>query len=354
MTTDVYAPFPGLTLAVSGAKQARQHFAQEYGAARCAGVDHRGADVHVHVEFATRLPAGGTHGGHKTVRWSVQVEPPGHRPTTARIVLAGRPRRFALSLVQGFVVEPLVSLAVARSGGVLLPAAALERTTGAVIVLGRSGAGKTSVVARAIAAGHGALGDDQVLLDELGGLWPWPRRLRVYPDLRSTAPAAVEALPHDRRAALSGLAVLSAATRGWVAPSLPLHWRDLGGTPLPGPVPVHRVVVVERGGAADTVVVTPLDQAAVLRLAADVLAEQRSRLQTALGATWGPEMHATAAREAKALATALGSVPSELWQLPQSWPAARAVQALADRLSLASPVTRPQRTLRARRASARP
>ncbi len=243
MTVDGYCPAPGLRVALTGDRAARQHFAQEYAPARTAGPTVVEPDVLVEVTSAARLPAGA--GGHKTVRWSVEVGPPDVRPLRARIVLAGRPRRFGLSLVQGFVVEPLVSLAAARTGLVLLPAAALASQRGAVVVLGRSRSGKTSVVARAVAGGRGALGDDQVLVDREGAVRSWPRRLRVYPDLRDTAPQAVGALPRRRRAALTGLAVLDRATRHWVAPSLPLSYADLGGRQVPGPLPAAPLGGVE-------------------------------------------------------------------------------------------------------------
>ncbi len=329
MTVDGYCPAPGLRVALTGDRAARQHFAQEYAPARTAGPTVVEPDVLVEVTSAARLPAGA--GGHKTVRWSVEVGPPDVRPLRARIVLAGRPRRFGLSLVQGFVVEPLVSLAAARTGLVLLPAAALASQRGAVVVLGRSRSGKTSVVARAVAGGRGALGDDQVLVDREGAVRSWPRRLRVYPDLRDTAPQAVGALPRRRRAALTGLAVLDRATRHWVAPSLPLSYADLGGRQVPGPLPAARVVVVERGGASALTTVA-LDADEVTGLAATVLREQRARLLPLLAAQWGAQIGAAEQAEAQTLTRALRDVPAERWVVPDHWPAPHAVTVLSERL----------------------
>ena len=332
---DLYRPAPGLALAVGGAAAARRHFRAEYGAVRVADAL---PDVVVDVGTAARLPPAPGRGRHKTVSWQVEVAPPDARPVWTRLLLAGRPRRFGLSLVQGFVVEPLVSLAAAEQGLVLLPAAALARPGEEVLLIGRSRSGKTSVVARALAAGHRALGDDQVLLDAAGGLRPWPRRLRVYPDLRETAPAAVAALPGRRRLALHALAALATVSRGWVAPSLPLAWQDLGHAPAPGPVPARRVVVVERGGSGADLEIACLQTSAVVQIAAAVLSEQRARLLPLLPAGWQERVRRAEEQERRTLATALADVPAEHWLVPASWPAPRAVSALAARLGVDPPV----------------
>jgi hypothetical protein len=329
VTADHYRPAPELSITVQGARTARRHFAAEYGAARAA---HDPApDVCIDVRFAGSLPRGVPSGGHKTVRWAVAVGPL-EGPLTAAVVLSGAPRSFALSLVQGFVVEPLASLAAARTGQVLLPAAALADASAAVVVLGRSRSGKTSVVARAVAAGHPALGDDQVLVDVAGQVRSWPRRLRVYPDLRSTAPSAVSALPARKRLRLTALAAVAKASRGWVAPSLPLAWRDLGGEARPGPLPVARVVVVERGGSSAGVETSALETSAVVDLARQILREQRVRLRALLGPDADDALRLADEQERATLHGALSAVPAELWTVPSHWPAPVAVTALAERL----------------------
>ena len=338
MTADHYVPAPGLVVAVAGHRTARDHFAAEYGASLVAPGASAPPSVVIDVQFATRLPAGRGRAGHKTVRWWVDVGRGDGRPLRATLVLAGRPRRFALSLVQGFVVEPLVSLAAAGAGYVLLPAAALEDGDGAVVLIGRSRSGKTSVVARAVAGGQRAWGDDQVLLDAAGGVRAWPRRLRVYPDLRTTAPAAVAALPLRKRARLTGLACLAAVTRGWVAPSLPLAWRDLGGVPLSEVAPTRRVVVIERGGAGghEALLVSPLASEAATVVAAAVIREQRSRLRQVLDAGWDTAFKAAEAAEDGVLRRALGGLPAQRWTVPAGYSAAEAVSELASRLGVRS------------------
>lgn len=328
---DLYSPAPQLVVAIAGADDARAHFAAEYGAARTgSGAD---PDVRADVAFAWTLPPGAPRDGHKTVRWSVEVDPPDTHPLRVRITVAGRPRRFALSMVQGFVVEPLVSIAAARKGLVLLPAAGLIEGEGACVVLGRSRSGKSSVVARAVAEGGSALGDDQVLVGSDGQVWSWPRRLRVYSDLRLTAPSAVAALPDRQRRALDLMRWVKTGTRGRVAPSLPLRWTDVGASAASGPVRIARVVVVERRGEDDAIAVRSLASPAVTALAHTILREQRSRFAAVAGPEWVQAVDDVSADEEQTLEAALAGVRAEHWTVPATWDAARAVSALTSRLS---------------------
>src|SRR5215210_4284216 len=113
---------PELHLRVSGDRAALRHFDAEYGE---AAVPDDGAPPAAEVRFTRRLRGGTTSkGGHKTVRWLVGRSEPDAAPLRADVELRGAPRSFGLSLVQGYFVEPLVSVAAARAGYVLLPAAA--------------------------------------------------------------------------------------------------------------------------------------------------------------------------------------------------------------------------------------
>ena len=142
--------------------------------------------------------------GYRSLRWRVALDPLGDGPLRATIDLRGAPRSFGLSLLQGYVVEPLLGLLAPAAGHVLLPAAAVASEGGTLLLIGRSRSGKSSLVARAAAAGTAVLGDDHVLVGQ-DGCRAFPRRLRLYPDVAETAPAALASLPARTRALLRAL-----------------------------------------------------------------------------------------------------------------------------------------------------
>ncbi|HVF79946.1 MAG TPA: hypothetical protein VNA28_16760, partial [Solirubrobacteraceae bacterium] len=193
-----YRFLPGVDLRLTGDRTTARHYAAEYAGAEVAD---DGSAVALDVRFAPAAPSDGVRieGGHKTARWTVTAPAPAGGPLRAGIELRGRPRFFGLSLVQGYFVEPLLSVAVARAGHVLLPSAAIGEEGGVLVIMGSSGTGKSSLSARALAAGRPVLGDDQILLDGAGDCRRFPRRMRFYSDLPQTAPAAFARLPIDAR-----------------------------------------------------------------------------------------------------------------------------------------------------------
>ena len=237
-------------------------------------------------------------------------------------------------LVQGFYLEPALSVAAARRDFVLLPAAALEEDGSAIVVLGRSRSGKSSVMTLALAAGRRVLGDDQVLLGADGTCRAFPRRLRLYPDLRETAPAAFRALPAAARGALWARAAARALSRGWVAPSLAVPSTALGPGAPEGALPVSRLLLVERVEGVEDVVRGPLDVEAAVGSALAVLDEQRARLAVAAGDAWARALVDTREREADVLRSALAGARLERLRMPAGWPAPRGVAVLAGAVGL--------------------
>ena len=325
---DWYAFHPGVDLRVEGPAYVRRHFSREYGP-RAA----EGTHASVEIAFVSRLPddTAVATGRYKTIRWGVALPDPDARRLRATISLGGRPRSFGLSLIQGWLVEPLVSLAAAHAGQVLLPAAALEEPGGALVLLGASGAGKTSVSARALAAGRPVLGDDQVLLGSDGRCHRLPRRLRLYPDISATASHAFARLPFRTRASLRARGALDRLSRGFVRPSLAVDAGALG-RPSPGPLPVHRVVVVTRREDIDDIVSTRGDTDALVSDALELLDAQRARLPRAAG--WEQLLVEAGHAERAILTSAFAGVPIERLALPGGWPASRAVGELAGRLGI--------------------
>jgi hypothetical protein len=252
------------------------------------------------------------------------------------IDVGGGPPGFALSLVQGYYVEPLVAVALARAGRAALPSAGVLAPGGAVVVMGRSGTGKSSMSVHALARGRGLLGDDQVVIGPDGSCWPYPRRLRLYPDVQDTAPEGWERLRPTTRRTLRLRRLIRRATRGFVAPSLAVPVSELGA-PVPNePVRAERLVVVERSREADTLTEQDRDAAWATRAAVAVLADQRARFARAADAVWLAALDEAAEREADVLGAWLGPLSISHLQIPHTWDAPRAVRALVDRLGLDS------------------
>jgi len=326
---ETFAFLDRLRLEVRGDKRALSHFRTEYRAARADP----GVDSELVVSFG-RTPSGsrGFEADYRSLRWRVAIEPLGDGPLRATIDLRGAPRSFGLSLLQGYVVEPLLALPAPGAGHVLLPAAAVASEGGVLLLLGRSRSGKSSLVARAAAAGAGVLGDDHVLVGA-EGCRAFPRRLRLYPDVAQTAPAARAALPARTRALLRALGFMRAATGGAVAPPVRVPVETLGAV-LHDPLPLTRVVVLERREVPRLVAEgLPLDE--LVAAAGGILREQRRALERVEDQRWREHLDRVLAdeerllRKAFAQAAAIGRLI-----VPTRLPAGQSVAAIATELAV--------------------
>ena len=251
-----------------------------------------------------------------------------------------------LALVQSQVIEPLVSLAAIRAGFVLLPSAAIAQGDRTLLLLGRSRSGKTSLAARALAAGLRVLGDDQVIINADRECLPFPRRLRLYSDLSVTAPAAFAALRPSVQTRLAALGRVNALTRGFVAPPVSVSPSAIGtdavranangavGTDSPSPVRVLiGDVVVVRRARVDALTLEQLTAVELAAEADDVLMGQRSEIFRVPGVRAAYETLLT--HERAIISCALAAAPARRVLVPESWTSERAVGALARELELA-------------------
>ncbi|MEA2134488.1 MAG: hypothetical protein QOC68_2397 [Solirubrobacteraceae bacterium] len=327
-----YAFGPSVRLRVGGSARARAHFDREYGpAAASCGTP----EVEADVRFALSEKGAAnvlTGGGHKTAHWRVELGDPRERTLHVAIGVSGGPPAFAFSLVQGYHVEPLVAMALARAGFVALPSAGILCADGALVVMGRSGSGKSSVSVRALAGGRGILGDDQVVIAADGGCWPYPRRLRLYPDVQDTAPEAWCRLRPSTRRTLRVRGAVRRASRGFVAPSLAVPISELR-PPVPNErVRAARLVVVERSSEVQVLTERERDAGWAAQEAGRVLDEQRTRFSEVADPRWAAALQDTAERESEVLRAWLQPLPIVQLRIPGAWDAPRAVAALADRL----------------------
>ena len=334
---DHYRFGPGLTVAIRGERRARAHFRAEYAAAALpagpavpAVEATIGARVRGRTEATTHQPE--MLGSHKLARWraSVPVRP---ELSTMRVAVAVR-GPLGLALVQSHVIEPLVSLAAIRAESVLLPGAAIARGDRTLLLIGRSRSGKTSLAARALAAGLRVLGDDQVLINADRECLPFPRRLRLYPDLARTAPAAFAALRPSVRGRLAALDRVNALTRGFVAPPVSVSASAIGADTVdPIRVLVGEVVVVRRA-QVQALTFEQLDQGELEAETEDVLLGQRSEIFKVPGVQAAYET--LLAHERAIISCALAAAPARRVLVPTSWTSEQAVGALARELELES------------------
>lgn len=341
-----YAFLPALRLAMCGDRVALRHFDREYGP---RALDDLPAETEVSIAFVddvrrsvpwSRAGEPGV-GGHKSVRWEVALSGPSERPFRAAIALHGWPRSFGLSLVQGYFVEALLSLAGPGSGHVLLPAAAIDSDAGPVLILGPSGAGKSSLSAKAIARGRVVIGDDQVLLDATGRCTAFPRRMRFYPDLGATAPEAYRALPRSARGLLRGRGIVDRLTGGYVRPSLAVDPVDMGRSRDLASGVIRRVLLIEPRASVTDLEVTPGDMVTLLSDARRLFESQRARLWTVAPVGWRDAIAPIADLEEDILGSALDGLPFQRVRIPAGWPPRRSIEALAQLIGMTPlPITR--------------
>lgn len=329
-----YSFGPGVELRLTGTGAMAGHYDAEYGSPSDAP---RGGDPDVDVVFGnppTDFEEGGRiEGGHKTVRWRVSLGGRAEPPLHAHIALGGAPRSFALSLTQGYVVEPLLSIAAAFRGCVFVPAAALRRGEGAVLIMGRSGSGKTSLSARALSAGREVLGDDQVILDRSCALWPFPRRMRFYSDLPRTAPGAYRRLPRRLRAGLVARRVVRSLSRGFVAPPIRVPPALLGPAPAGGPLPLRSVALIDRRASVDEPRVERIEGGAAAGLAVELLDQQRAHLRELQSSAWSDALQRAHREEVEILTGCFEACSCERVTIPATWAAPRALDALMRHFS---------------------
>lgn len=334
-----FAFVPGVHAAIVGPDSIVGAFRREY--APLETLDRTGRTLRIEFGRRSRSPtadmetAVGFQGRHKSVSWRVGLSPAEAADLRVSIELAGAPRSFARSLVQGYVVEPMLSVVSAEAGVALVPSAGVAMGDGVTLILGRSGAGKSTLMARLAAAGQDVLGDDQVFVDVAGQCRAFPRRLRFYPDIESTAPEAFSRLPAGAQRRLRLRKLLSAGTLGYVRPSLSVDRSAVGGHWVPGPIAIERVVLLERGvhvGGLRSDAAT-VDEA--IDWAARLLSEQRGRIELGDDPAWRVRLRAVAARESEILATAFRDRSIQRLVVPRDRPANEAIAAVAEHLGLA-------------------
>jgi hypothetical protein len=328
---DTYLQGPGLAVTIGGAVTARRYFRKEYGGQVRDGAE-RALPV---LDACFARPAGASlaavvEGRHKLARWHVSVAT--NDDDDAIRVRAHVQGPFGLPLVQSLVVEPLIGVAASRHGLAMVPGALLLDGEGAgVLLVGGSGAGKTSLAARAIAAGLDVLADDRAFVDAGGTGSCFVRRMRLYPDIRDTAPRAWAALARGPRARLRAVAALREVSRGRFAPPVAVARRQLGAPARPqAGIAVSRIVLLGRHDGSSARIRPASDAAAADEIARRIR-DDRAALDVA---GLGEQLRTRAQADREVLEPAIRAATVQRLDMPLAWPAARAVQRLASELGL--------------------
>lgn len=329
---DLYRFGSGLAVSIRGDRRARAHFRAEYSAASAAIAS---AAPALEATFGRHALGGWPTNGwelrdsHKLARWRALLPPrPEVNPMRVAVDVHGP---LGFMLVQSYVIEPLVSLAAVPAGWVLLPCAGIARGEKALLLVGQSRSGKSSLAARALGAGHRILGDDQVVIEATQECLPFPRRLRLYPDIARTAPAAFAALRPSARGALGVLGGVNSLTRGFVAPPLRVSASQLGRDVTAMRLPIGEVVVIRRAPVG-ALTFEHLDSRELSAEIDDALSSQRAKLFSLAGVR--SAFAAVLCQERAFISRSLAAAPARRVLVPASWPAERAVARLARELGL--------------------
>jgi hypothetical protein len=324
----------GVSLTIEGSRPVFDHFVAEYYAASHPR-ERRTSDVHIELESPLYRELK-MMGGYKTARWRVSLGDTGWEPISAKIALLSTPRSFGLSLIQGYFVEPLLEMALTRRKAILAPAAGFISGQDATLLVGASRSGKSSLMVRALGGGVRILGDDQLILTSEERVLAFPRRLRVYPDIRTTATSAYSTFPPSLRSALRGLNILSSATAGWVRPPLRIPPSALGLKPAKEDHALHRLYLIERDDRAARPGRSVVEPDALVGQIMTLLDRQRERLTLLLVAKagWMDFLKRTRELERAILGKALDGINARKLVVPSHWPAPQAIDYLEQEIGL--------------------
>lgn len=327
---DHYAQGPGMTLAIGGAAVARAYFRREYGeAGPWAGGGDRPRDLDAcFSRLAEGRPGAVIAGRHKLARWRVRVALAPGAAVGLRAQVQGP---FGLPLVQSTILEPLLGLAAARRALALVPGALVLDAAGrGVLLVGGSGAGKTSLAARAIAAGREVLADDRVFLDADAGASRFARRMRLYPDIRATAPAAWASLTGGARSRLHAVELLRGATAGRFAPPVAVTRREIGAAAPRAGARVERILLLRREERTQAQLTAVGAAVAVDEIVARIR-DDRAALENA---GIDDEIRRMELDDRAVLESAAAAATVQRLDIPAAWPAARSVQRRAAELGV--------------------
>ena len=211
--------FPsGVSLRIHSAQaELLAHFRGEYGEGATEAQGPPDVEVYAGRAAVASSPdpgllANGFAGRHKILRWRVGVA--GIDQDTTIVAFEGG-GQMVISFLQTFYVEPLLRLKFAERGHTLVHAACVVRDGRSVLFPAGSAVGKSTLTLQHAAAGQPVQGDNYVILSPDGRTLAFPRRMRIYSDLRSTAPEVFRQLPAAEQRRLRVAAIVKRLSAGY-------------------------------------------------------------------------------------------------------------------------------------------
>lgn len=312
-----------------------RHLAREYGDPRPGAVTD--PSLVLSPLARARVARAGDNGAvratrYKTTRWRVRLAAPDDQRLRCDLQVQGV---FGRSLVQSTLIEPLLSVVLARRQEALVSASGIVVGGHALAIAGVSRSGKSTLAVRAWGNGRRILADDRLIVTGDGRVRGFRRRLRLYPDLVRTAPAAAERLGPAVRRRLGIAGLVRRGTRGWVG--LPvLVDPSAVGVDGQASVPLGRLVVVDRSDDAATTDVRLRDEPDKVWSLLERIVRRDLAWVSDQGPAWQAAADAIAASQVDILRAAVrasGAAVAAL-SVPSSWDAPRAIAAVSRAVGL--------------------
>ncbi len=210
---------PGVVVRlVTARKDVLSHFDAEYGRLAIQQASKPQLELHTgdYARLLASLPAkmyrSELRGRHKTIRWRIAVC--GLDNETTRLVFDGM-GAMAISFLQTFYLEPLLRFKILQAGCALVHGCTLVSGTKSVLFPGGTAVGKTTLMLSQAMRGGKVQGDNYVIVTPKGETYAFPRRLRIYSDLRRTNTEAYRGLPLGERMRLRANALIKVFSLGY-------------------------------------------------------------------------------------------------------------------------------------------
>jgi hypothetical protein len=329
--------WPERGLTVNGPPGLVRHFVAEYGPASVAdpGMDRAGTLTIRSLRASSIL--GDRHpirsGSHKTTRWRTRLGAPDDDEIACEIETIGV---FGRELVQSRIIEPLLSVVLARRDRALFSASGIVVDGQAVVICGLSRSGKTTLALRGWAMGRQILADDRLIFAPDGIVAGFTRRPRVYPDLVSTAPSAVGRLGPAVRRRLTVASMVRRLTLGVVGLPVLLDRETLGSVGQP-PIRLGQLIIIDRPElTAGSDAIVSIDSPAEVERQLHAIAVHDLRWVESEGRGWEDIARTTADRQVTLLLSAMtaASAIARVLVVPPTWDAPRAIEAVAREIGI--------------------